>query len=847
MRAEDKIRRSTLQRTRVKPRDVAEGEMVLFWRKDKNHKKGAWRGPGVVVGRQQDNYWIARGGRCQLCAPEHVRPASPEELGGIFALRATRDDLQRLIERDHDDEDVYEDEAEDLPVAAEDDGFTLFDDISMGEEEETYLREFPNEDLDAHEDRSKRDRPTAEGDNEEPPSRRIRTKRPQRPRLLPGQPGAAQEAYMLKRAKTQRGRLKQLEKELPWNMIPVEHRDLFLQGEVKQWNEHIKFGALTPLDIETSRKIEAEEPSRILSSRYAYRDKNLAKRRTDPSAPWKAKSRLVVGGHNDPDVTAGFLRTDSPTVSRTAVMCIMQITAARLGEGWTLAAGDVTAAFLNGDALDRRLFLRQPKHGFPGLHPSQLVRIDKGIFGLIDSPRKWWVRFRSDIQEKIFDIGDNRRAKFFTSALDPCVFQLVEINDSNGERKAGKKPLCYAAVHVDDILLAGPRDLSQAVQGQISTCFPIEEWETDTFDFIGSHVEVGKESIRISQGGYVESRLFEIPVDTSIPEDAKADAEQIADNRSLIGALSWLASQTRPDLACGVSMAQQLQASPTIEDIKFTNLLARRALQYGQEAIELKKLDLNKLLVMVYHDAGWSNAPDNNEDPVYFLTPSDEERGRIDEGPWATKQRTAKKKHSKVASQLGMLVVFSEVGCVQGDNSCASVVEWKSHACERVCRSTFGAETMGCIEGIELAQYVRAMIGSFIEGELHRNSGENFPMLALTDCRSLYDHLHRDGLPRTPSDRRLAIDIACLRQSLQQEAQSHGGGRVPLAWVPTELQHADLLTKPKKAGDWWTASRSLLIPVKERLFVDQCKSEEASSEQVRKQVSPSYFHTDSTC
>ena len=110
VRAEDKIRRGSLQRSRVRPRELPNGEMALFWRKDKNNKKGAWRGPGVVIGRQHDNYWIARGGRCFLCAPEHVRPASPEELGGLFALRATQEDLQRLIERDHDDVAVFEEE-----------------------------------------------------------------------------------------------------------------------------------------------------------------------------------------------------------------------------------------------------------------------------------------------------------------------------------------------------------------------------------------------------------------------------------------------------------------------------------------------------------------------------------------------------------------------------------------------------------------------------------------------------------------------------------------------------------------------------------------------------------------
>ena len=265
--------------------------------------------------------------------------------------------------------------------------------------------------------------------------------------------------------------------------------------------------------------------------------------------------------------------------------------------------------------------------------------------------------------------------------------------------------------------------------------------------------------------------------------------------------------------------------------MKFTNLLARRALQHGQEAIVLRKINLQELIVAVFHDAGWANVPDRNDDPEYFLSPSDEERGMIQEGPWANKERRAKRKNSSVASQLGMLVLFTEASAVQGGSAPTSIVEWKSHAFERVCRSTFGAETMGCIEGIELAYYVRAMIASLLSGGLARRTGEEYPLVAMTDCRSLYDHFHKDGLPRTPSDRRLAIDIACLRQTLQAEARAHADddARAPLVWVPTELQRGDLLTKPKKSGDWWNTSSSLMIPVREKMFLKQCKSVGAGS------------------
>ena len=90
VRIEDKIRRGSVQRARVRPGELKDGSMVLFWRKDKNNKKGAWRGPGVVIGKQHENYWVSRGGRCYLCAPEHLRLAFAEELGGLFTLRQPR-------------------------------------------------------------------------------------------------------------------------------------------------------------------------------------------------------------------------------------------------------------------------------------------------------------------------------------------------------------------------------------------------------------------------------------------------------------------------------------------------------------------------------------------------------------------------------------------------------------------------------------------------------------------------------------------------------------------------------------------------------------------------------------
>ena len=45
-------------------------------------------GPAVVIGKQDPNYWLARGGRCLLAAPEHLRPADPEEVSADYQDQA---------------------------------------------------------------------------------------------------------------------------------------------------------------------------------------------------------------------------------------------------------------------------------------------------------------------------------------------------------------------------------------------------------------------------------------------------------------------------------------------------------------------------------------------------------------------------------------------------------------------------------------------------------------------------------------------------------------------------------------------------------------------------------------
>ena len=800
VQVDQQVRRALHGRSRVQARDIQVGEQAFYYRKFKNSKRGAWHGPCSVIGREGPNYWVSRNGRCVMVAPEHIRAATPEELGEVFNLRATKADLDRLLERDYEDDDAFEE-----PDAEMEDTYDQgFDDLDSGVFDPSIDEEMDHvvmEELPEPDPRGVR-RPPAEGTDQV--AKRYRRK-------APPERASPQEANMLKKAKTERSRNKQLEKEIPWHMIPEGQKQLFKAAEDKQWGEHISHRALEPLSLEETEAVLKRVPKdRILPCRYAYKDKNLGARRHNPEVPCKPKARLVIGGHLDPDLADEnlFMKTDSPTVSRASLISLLQIGTSRR---WRAAAGDVQAAFLNGLEIDRELYMWQPRCGVRGLHPAQLIRIRKGIFGLAESPRRWFDRLCQVLLQHVFILGGTE-CQLQPCPLDPCVFMAIPTANK-------KEPCAYLAVHVDDILVIAPDGINQEIRRELSGLFPVDDWMEDNFEYVGSRISFGQEGTTITQESFVEGRLFEVEVPPTQADEEPATDEQIIDNRSLIGALSWLASQTRPDLQCGVALAQQLQRAPTAGDIRFTNGLAKKARQHKEQGIYLRPIPLEEGVYYTFHDAAWANAYLEDVDPEFMLYDEDKANGLMRDAPESIlKDRKARRQNSKVASQIGHVIFFGEASTLKGDTCQLSTLEWRSQACQRVCRSTFGAETMACVEALENTQFLRALMATLLEGHLIKNeiAKDRWPILCVSDCKSLHDHLHRTGFPRIPTDRRLALDLAALRQQLQAEKW---GQRVPLQWIPNLYQLADVLTKPVKATEWWPKVKDgMTLPFREDTF-----------------------------
>ena len=173
-------------------------------------------------------------------------------------------------------------------------------------------------------------------------------------------------------------------------------------------------------------------------------DKNDGVRTASQPMPIKPSARLVVPGFKDGANLQNKLRRDAPTGSRIAQHLLF--TAAASHSSWVICSADVKAAFLKGDPyLDRMLYM-SGTDGRNGpavpIPPGCLARIKKGIFGLADAPREWWLRLSRCLAEHGWERSQIDNAMWFRWKDGP---------NPGSERQL----IGMVVAHVDDLLMTG--------------------------------------------------------------------------------------------------------------------------------------------------------------------------------------------------------------------------------------------------------------------------------------------------------------------------------------------------------------------------------------------------------
>ena len=571
---------------------------------------------------------------------------------------------------------------------------------------------------------------------------------------------------------------KAIDKEIPFKKIRPDQIDAFLQAEAKEWKSWLDYDAVEILDVNTSNQIKQEKPSRIIKSRYVYRDKNAGLVNEDGSKrELKAKARLCVQGQNCPDCASGEVKVDAPTIQHSSLMLFLHLV---VSKGWIdwWRNGDISSAFLQGaESKGEPLYMYPPERGLPGISQEQILRLKRPVYGRPDAPRAWYEQLAG------FIVGE---MGFQKSVLDPALFI---------HRKSDGNPDGLIVLHVDDLMVA--TDGSEAVENSVKLLcdrFPFGEWglvekQPGGVTYCGKEIVVETKDeervISMRQRGFVEGRLESVPITKERKEDptAKATPEEVSDFRSVLGALQWLSTQSRPDISFMVNQLQKRVNMLEVKDLEVANQIVR-IVKKNEVSIVFRNLG-EDVAIVSYHDAGLYNSlgveiEENDDDLIQSF-----------------------REKRLLYSQKGSLVGIVRKSDLERTSEVPiNVLQWKTRTNRRIVESSFAAETHAAHMGYGNGHYLRVLYLEIMCGGHALQQDESadwfgqMPLIMATDCRSVFDCISKEG--QSIGDRGNAINVAVLRQ-LASTDKHPSGQKARMLWIPTRHQLADPMTKAGKS------------------------------------------------
>ncbi len=312
-------------------------------------------------------------------------------------------------------------------------------------------------------------------------------------------------------------------------------------------------------ELDTLKKagtyVEVEKPNgvNVVGCKWVFRikrdaDGNIVRR----------KARLVAQGFSQvPGVD--YFDTYAPVAKLASIRAILAI-AARLD--LELHQVDIKGAYLNGElGPEEVIYMKHP----PGIKPPNIftvLRLIKTLYGLKQSGRRWYQKFK----EILFKLG------FRQCDVDQAVFYRLD----------DKKGFMVLAVHVDDCTLAAKSlEVIAAFKKELSEHVEVTDLG-ELHWLLGMEIKRDRDArtLHISQKSYIEGILRRYGMDDHKPLSTPMDPNvhlstsqcpttpadialmRDVDYRGMLGALMYAALGTRPDIAYAVSTLSRFSTNP---------------------------------------------------------------------------------------------------------------------------------------------------------------------------------------------------------------------------------------------------------------------------------------------
>ena len=303
------------------------------------------------------------------------------------------------------------------------------------------------------------------------------------------------------------------------------------------------------------------------------------------------KARLVARGFED---FTDNLEKDSPTCGHESLRVILAILAHR---DWNLHSMDIKTAFLQGEVLQRDVYIMPPREADTR---GKLWQLQKCVYGLSDASLHWYKRVKTVMTE----------SGGIISKVDPSVFYWL---DKEGH------VIGILACHVDDFVWGGSKEFEEII-ANIRKIFKVGREGSSALEYCGINLKRVDGCIYLSQDKYASSlsTLYIDPVRASEKEMDLTETEKTS-LRSKVGQLLWLAHQSRPDILFDVTNLASSTKHGKVKHLLIANKILNKV-KAMPLSLKFQQLGANGLMqIVVFSDAALGNVGDGGSQGGYLL------------------------------------------------------------------------------------------------------------------------------------------------------------------------------------------------------------------------------------
>ena len=358
------------------------------------------------------------------------------------------------------------------------------------------------------------------------------------------------------------------------------------------------------------------------------------------------KARLVARGFEE---DTELLRKDSPTCSIESAPLALSIAATKK---WRIYTADVKSAYLQGDLIERELYLMPPQEYFTG----KLWRLRKTVYGLCDAARSWYERVRSELMSLSVSV----------CSLDESIFYWY-----NGDHLEG-----IICLYVDDFLYFGSDEFRNRIIVRLEELFCIGSSASSSVKYVGLNIDGSPDKITVDQFMYASSMSpIKVSHERASSKSSELSVTEKTQYRALVGQLNWIATHMRPDIAFEVCHLSVSFSKATIDDLLRLNKLICY-MNSSHLKLAFPKLE-GEVFLDCYSDASFANLPDGGSQGGFIIFLSDSSHNRC---PvlWQSRKVRRVVKSTLSAEALALLDCAEAAVYLQG------ILEQITHRCVKI-------------------------------------------------------------------------------------------------------------------------------------------------------------------